>query len=103
MGDSTSDFNKVAFLQTNDLSSDNLPLMPTRSSAMVFRTALQEEPIYWLIAEINPPDFTNEFSSENHTYLLGHPWYLASNSNSNSRLSGWKESNSLYSGRRTFH
>ncbi|TQV72915.1 hypothetical protein FLL45_15735 [Aliikangiella marina] len=86
-----------------NFSSDNLPLIPNRSSALFFRTAVQEEPIYWLIAEFNPPDLSLFVQPQLKNYLTNKPWYLITQSNSASRVSGWKESNSIYAGRKTFH
>lgn len=84
-------------------SSDNLPLIPTCTSAMLFRDNLQTKPIYWLKAEFNPPDLTIPTFSNFSFKQNDSPWFMQSKQKSSSRLSGWKDGNSLYTASITYH
>lgn len=86
-----------------ELSSDNLPLIPTRSSAVLFRDNLQTKPIYWLKAEFNPPDPVTHTFADLRFKQDDSPWFMQSSQKASARLSGWKDSNSLYTASITYH
>ena len=71
--------------------------------SLLFRESVQCNPIYCLVVEFNPPDPAIRNTPDykiNDTEL---PWYLTAVQKSNGRLSSWKDGNTLYSSRTTYH
>lgn len=71
--------------------------------SLLFRESVQCNPIYCLVVEFNPPDPAIRNIPDftlNNTEL---PWFLTAVQQSNGRLSNWKDGNSLYTSRTTYH
>jgi|GEM_PF-4929212 len=82
---------------------DKALLSLPRTHASMFRTSLQIQPVYIVRAELYPPPQ----SQYNLSYIIPEPelspWFIFKNKNSQSRLSGWKDGNSLYTASITYH
>ncbi len=93
----------ASYSDSNQFSSDKLLLLPMRASAMIFRDNLQTKPVYWLKVEFNPSDLAILSFADLRFKQYSSPWFLRSNQKLSSRLSGWKDGNSLYAANITYH
>lgn len=98
-----SDFFQFKATDSKEFSSENLPLIPTLSSVMLFRDNLQIKPIYWLKAEIDPSNLAIHTLADLHSKKDVSPWFMQSHQKACGRLSGWKDGNSLYTASITYH
>ncbi len=97
------DMDLSVFAGFKEFSSNNSPLIPVRTSAILFRDNLQTKPIYWLKAEFNSPDPALRTFADLRFKQDDSPWFIQSIRKSSSRLSGWKDGNSLYTASITYH
>lgn len=73
-------------------------------NASLFSTEIQTTPEYFLVVEFFKVKFTAGLFKNLANPPLISPWYeQLSYSKNSSRLSGWKDGNSLYSSRTTYH
>lgn len=84
-------------------SHDEPPIIRTIANPVLFRDSTQIKPIYWLVVEFNPPDPAIKNIPDFRFSESGIPWFLNAYHKSKMRLSSWKDGNSLYASRRTFH
>jgi len=81
----------------------NLPRL-TRLNPSLFSAEIQTSPNYVLIIEFFKPSLTAALFKNLANPPLITPWFeQLSHNNQSSRLSGWKDGNSLYSSRTTYH
>lgn len=71
--------------------------------SLLFRESVQCNPIYCLVVEFNPPDPSIRSIPDFRINDKELPWYLTAVQKSNGRLSSWKDGNSLYTSRTTYH
>ena len=86
-----------------EYSNQDLALISSYTSALLFRDNLQTKPVYWLKTEINPPDLRYRTLPQDRFSKNEFPWFLLSNHKTGSRLSGWKDSNLLYTANITYY
>lgn len=73
-------------------------------NASLFSTEIQSTPEYFLVVEFFKIKLTAGLFKNLANPPLIKPWYeQLSHSNNSSRLSGWKDGNTLYSSRNTYH
>ncbi len=92
-----------------DWSANSLPAPKDFSTQALSRDSqflrenLQTKPIYWLVVELNPPDPSIKVFTDLVQQDQDPPWYISAFQKSATRLSNWKDSNTLYASRRKFH
>lgn len=78
-------------------------IIPAISNPTLFRDSTQTKPTYWLVIEFNPPDPSIQNIADFRFSKNDIPWFLNATQKSNARLSRWKDGNTLYASRRTYH
>ncbi len=63
----------------------------------------QRQPVYQLEIEFNPPLPPTQKSASSLAVNDYRPWFLSNHGGNPARISGWKQSNSLYSASITYH
>ncbi len=80
-----------------------LLLLQARATASIFNCLKQTNPTYYLKIIQLPPVVANNNYLLNDSINIVTPWFVHHNQSSSSRVSGWKDGNSLYASQITYH
>ena len=90
-------------LENSESSTNDLPFFSSFYNATLFRDNLQLRPVYWLKSKFTSPNLNSSIFTSAHIKPQNTQWFIHSNRRVGSRLSGWKDGNSLYSSSITYY